>query len=121
MKRRGLIILISDLLDDADKVMRGLKLFRHRKHEVIVFHVLDPFEVNFPFENEVILKDMETGEEVPAVPWDIRREYRSQVAAWISRYRSVLRQSGIDYVPVNTQTTFDVALFSYLEKRQRMG
>jgi len=121
VKRRGLIIVISDLLDDADKVVRGLKLFRHRKHEVIVFHVLDPFEVNFPFENEVILKDMETGEEVPAVPWDIRREYKSQVAAWISRYRSVLRQSGIDYVPINTQTTFDVALFSYLEKRQRMG
>lgn len=121
VKRRGLIIVISDLLDDADKVVRGLKLFRHRKHEVIVFHVLDPFEVNFPFENEVILKDMETGEEVPAVPWDIRRDYRSQVAAWISRYRSVLRQSGIDYIPINTQTTFDVALFSYLEKRQRMG
>jgi len=111
----------DQLLDDAEKVVRGLKLFRHRKHEVIVFHVLDPFEVNFPFENEVILKDMETGEEVPAVPWDIRREYRSQVASWISRYRSVLRQSGIDYVPINTETTFDVALFSYLEKRQRMG
>ena len=121
VKRRGLIIVISDLLDDAEKVVRGLKLFRHRKHEVIVFHVLDPYEVNFPFETEVILKDMETGEEVPAVPWDIRREYRSQVASWISRYRSVLRQSGIDYVPINTETTFDVALFSYLEKRQRMG
>ena len=121
VKRRGLIIVISDLLDDEDKVIRGLKLFRHRKHEVIVFHILDPYEVNFPFENEVILKDMETGEEVPAVPWDIRREYRGQVASWISRYRSVLRQSGIDYVPINTQTTFDVALFSYLEKRQRMG
>ena len=121
VKRRGLIIVISDLLDDEDNVIRGLKLFRHRKHEVIVFHILDPYEISFPFENEVILKDMETGEEVPAVPWDMRREYRSRVSSWISRYRSVLRQSGIDYVPINTQTTFDVALFSYLEKRQRMG
>ncbi len=121
VRRRGLIIVISDLLDDEQDVVRGLKLFRHRKHEVIVFHVLDPYEVRFPFESEVILKDMETGEEVPAVPWDIRREYRSQVSAWISRYRSVLRQSGIDYVPINTETPFDVALFSYLEKRQRMG
>jgi uncharacterized protein (DUF58 family) len=121
VKRRGLIILISDLLDDEERVIRGLKLFRHMKHEVIVFHVLDPYEVGFPFEHEVILRDLETGEEVPAVPWEIRREYRGRVASWIDRYRTVLRQSGIDYVPVNTSTTFDVALFSYLEKRQRLG
>jgi uncharacterized protein (DUF58 family) len=121
VKRRGLIILISDLLDDEEKVVRGLKLFRHRKHEVIVFHVLDPYEVSFPFEHEVILKDMETGEEIPAVPWEVRREYRERVASWINRYRTVLRQSGIDYVPIRTSTTFDVALFSYLEKRQRLG
>ncbi len=121
VRRRGLIILISDLLDDEEKVIRGLKLFRHRKHEVIVFHVLDPYEVSFPFEHEVILKDMETGEEIPAIPWEVRKEYRERVAAWINRYRTILRQSGIDYVPVRTSTTFDVALFSYLEKRQRLG
>lgn len=121
VKRRGLIILISDLLDDEDRVIRGLKLFRHRKHEVIVFHVLDPYEVMFPFEHEVILRDMETGDEVPAVPWEIRREYRGRVASWIDRYRTLLRQSGIDYVPIQTSSTFDVALFSYLEKRQRLG
>lgn len=121
VKRRGLIILISDLLDDEERVVRGLKLFRHRKHEVIVFHVLDPYEVAFPFEHEVILRDMETDDEVPAVPWEIRSEYRERVASWIDRYRTVLRQSGIDYVPVKTSTTFDVALFSYLEKRQRLG
>jgi len=119
--RRGLIILISDLLDDEQSVVRGLKLFRHRKHEVIVFHVLDPYEVSFPFEHEVILRDLETREEVPAVPWEIRREYVQRVAAWIDRYRTVLRQSGIDYVPVKTSTPFDVALLSYLEKRQRLG
>jgi uncharacterized protein (DUF58 family) len=121
VKRRGLIILISDLLDDEERVIRGLKLFRHMKHEVIVFHVLDPYEVTFPFEHEVILRDMETGEEIPAVPWEIRREYRGRVGSWIDRYRTVLRQSGIDYVPIKTSTTFDVALFSYLEKRQRLG
>ena len=119
--RRGLIILISDLLDDEARVVRALKLFRHRKHEVIVFHVLDPYEVTFPFEHEVILRDLETQEEVPAVPWEIRREYVRRVAAWIDHYRTVLRQSGIDYVPVRTSTSFDVALFSYLEKRQRLG
>jgi uncharacterized protein (DUF58 family) len=121
VKRRGLIILISDLLDDPDRVIRGLKLFRHRKHEVIVFHVLDPYEITFPFDREVILRDLETDEEVPAVPWEIRAEYRQKVASWISQYRTVLRQSGIDYVPISTATTFDVALFSYLEKRQRLG
>jgi uncharacterized protein (DUF58 family) len=121
VRRRGLVILISDLLDDEEKVVRGLKLFRHRKHEVIVFHVLDPYEVTFPFEHEVILRDMETGEEIPAVPWEVRKDYRERVTSWIDRYRTVLRQSGIDYVPVRTSTSFDVALFSYLEKRQRLG
>jgi uncharacterized protein (DUF58 family) len=121
VRRRGLVILISDLLDEEDRVIRGLKLFRHRKHEVIVFHVLDPYEVTFPFEHEVILRDMETGEEIPAVPWEVRKEYRESVGSWIDRYRTVLRQSGIDYVPIRTSTPFDVALFSYLEKRQRLG
>jgi uncharacterized protein (DUF58 family) len=119
--RRGLVILVSDLLDDYESVVRGLKLFRHRKHEVIVFHVLDPYEVTFPFEHEVILRDLETAEEVPAVPWEIRREYVKRVASWIDRYRTVLRQSGIDYVPLRTSTTYDVALLSYLEKRQKLG
>ncbi|MFZ1946403.1 MAG: DUF58 domain-containing protein [bacterium] len=119
--RRGLVILVSDLLDDYESVVRGLKLFRHRKHEVIVFHVLDPYEVTFPFEHEVILRDLETSEEVPAVPWEIRREYVRRVASWIDRYRVVLRQSGIDYVPLRTSTTYDVALLSYLEKRQKLG
>ena len=121
IKRRGLIILISDLLDDQDRVLRGLKLFRHRKHEVIVFHVLDPYEVSFPFEHEVILRDLETGEEVPTVPWELAREYRQRVSEWMNRYSTSLRLSGIDYVPLRTSTTFDVALFSYLEKRHRIG
>jgi hypothetical protein len=69
----------------------------------------------------VILRDLETAEEVPAVPWEIRREYVKRVASWIDRYRTVLRQSGIDYVPLRTSTTYDVALLSYLEKRQKLG
>lgn len=121
IKRRGLIILISDLLDDQERVLKGLKLFRHRKHEVIVFHVLDPYEVSFPFEHEVILKDLETGEEVPTVPWEFGREYRQRVSAWINRYSASLGMSRIDYVPLKTSTPFDVALFSYLEKRHRLG
>jgi uncharacterized protein (DUF58 family) len=117
----SLAYLMLKQQDSVGLLVFDTKLFRHRKHEVIVFHVLDPFEVSFPFEHEVILKDMETGEEIPAVPWEVRKEYREKVAAWINRYRTVLRQSGIDYVPVRTSTTFDVALFSYLEKRQRLG
>ncbi len=121
VKRRGLIIVISDLLDDVEGVIRGLKLFRHMKNEVIVFHILDPYEVDFPFEEELILRDMETREEIPAVPWEMREEYRKSIASWINSFRFILRQSGIDYVPIKTSTPFDVALFSYLEKRQRIG
>jgi uncharacterized protein (DUF58 family) len=121
IKRRGLIILISDLFDDPDKVINGLKHFRHKKHEVIVFHVLDPKERNFAFPELAIFKDLETNEELMTSPWQIRKEYTERFKALVSKYTLECRESLIDYVLLDTSVSFDYALFSYLSKRQRLG
>lgn len=120
IKRRGLIILLSDLWDDPSRVLAGLKHFRHRKHEVIVFHILDPAEREFNFPEEALFKDMETGEEISTLPWQIRSEYQRTLNAHVDRYRRECRQAFVDYVPINTATPYDYALFSYLGKRARL-
>ncbi len=120
IKRRGLIIVISDLFDDPTKVLAGLRHFRHRKHEVLVFHILDPSERSFDFPAEAIFKDMETGEEISTLPWQIKAEYQRSVGAHMDRFRRECRDAFIDYVPIDTAVPYDYALFSYLSKRQRL-
>jgi len=120
IKRRGLIILLSDLFDQPEEIISGLKHFRHKKHEVIVFHILDPKERSFAFENEAIFKDLETNEEIMTSPWQIRKEYQERLKELLNRYTLECRDSMIDYVLLDTSVPFDRALFSYLNKRQRL-
>jgi uncharacterized protein (DUF58 family) len=120
IKRRGLIIVLSDLWDDPSRVLAGLKHFRHRKHEVIVFHILDPTEREFNFPEEALFRDMETGEEISTLPWQIRSEYQRTMNAHVDRYRREGRQAFVDYVPLDTSIRYDSALFSYLGKRARL-
>lgn len=120
IKRRGLIILLSDLFEQPEEIISGLKHFRHKKHEVIVFHILDPKERSFAFENEAIFKDLETNEEIMTSPWQIRKEYQERLKELLNRYTLECRESMIDYVLLDTSVPFDRALFSYLNKRQRL-
>lgn len=120
IKRRGLIVVLSDLWDDPSRILTGLKHFRHRKHEVIVFHILDPAERDFTFAEEALFKDLETGEEISTLPWQIRSEYQRTMSAHIDRFRRECRQSFVDYVPLDTAIPYDYALFSYLGKRGRL-
>lgn len=121
MRRRGLVILISDLLDEPERVLPGLRHFRHLKHEVIVFHVLDPAEAEFRFDADATFRDMETGDLMTTEPFAIRGDYINAVEEWRARLRRECAESRIDYVPVLTSTPYDRALFSYLEKRKKLG
>jgi len=121
IKRRSLIVVFSDLLDDPDQVLTALKHFRHQKHEVIVFHILDPMEIHFDFKKDAQFIDMESGEKIQTQPWHIRDAYRDQVQDFISRYKRECREHRIDYVPIETSQPFDTALFHYLAKRKRIG
>lgn len=119
--KRGLIVLISDLFDDPGEVLMGLKHFRHKRHEVIVFHILDPQEMEFNFPNRTRFRDMETGAVMTTEPWHVRREYRRQMEKFVADYRNKCRQHNIDYVHITTDRPLDLALSEYLLKRRRVG
>jgi len=121
IERRGLIVVLSDLMDDPDRVLAGLKHFRHRKHEVLVFHILDPRERDFLFGRKARFVDLETGEEIATEAWHIQRAYRERMDALIHKFRRDCREHFIDYVGVDTSQDFDAALFGYLAKRKRLG
>lgn len=121
IRRRGLVILISDLMDDPDDVLMALRYFRHKKHEVVVFHLLDPKEVHFDFDKEARFEDLETDDHIVAQPWRIQQEYTEEIDRWRAKYRRVCRENLIDYNFIDTSTPYDVALLSYLSKRSRLG
>jgi uncharacterized protein (DUF58 family) len=119
LSKRGMVVLISDLLDDAEAVIRGLKHFHFRGTDVIVFHVLDPDEIEFPFERATRFEDLETRDEVMAVPAVVRGHYVKEMSALIDRYRRDLGAAGIDYHLLRTSEPLELALLSYLSTRAR--
>jgi len=86
----------------------------------VVFHLLDPDEVDFPYTDGTTFVDLENGARLTTEPWEIARRYRARLAAWTERYRRQCREHRIDYVRVDTRTPFDQALLAYLEKRARL-
>jgi uncharacterized protein (DUF58 family) len=119
IRKRGMVVLISDLLDDPDRVLEGLKHFRYRGTEVIVFQILDPAELNFPFEQVARFRDVETSEEVLAVPATVRPMYLQAIRDLQERYRRELQLAGIDYVMLETSVPLETGLMSYLMTRRR--
>jgi uncharacterized protein (DUF58 family) len=120
IKRRGLVIVISDLFDKPESVMTALKHFRHKGHEVVVMQVLDPLERSFAFDGDAIFKDLETHEELMTQPWHIQKAYQQSMQEFLDFYKRHCRENNIDYVMLDTSTPFDKALFQYLNKRKRM-
>jgi uncharacterized protein (DUF58 family) len=119
IRKRGLVVLISDLLDEPGRVLEGLKHFRYRGTEVIVFHLLDPAELLFPFERAARFRDTETASEVLAVPDAVRPQYLAAVTGLIERYKRELRLCGIDYTLLDTSVPLETGLMSYLMTRKR--
>jgi uncharacterized protein (DUF58 family) len=119
LTKRGLVVLISDLLDDADAVIRGLKHFQYRGSDVLVFHVLDADELEFPFDRTATFEDLESGDEIVAVPGAVRQHYLKQLGALIDRYRRELGAARIDYQLLSTAEPLEMALLAYLSTRSR--
>ena len=119
LSKRGMVVLISDLLDDPERVVRGLRHFRFRGTDVIVFHVLDPDELEFPFDRATRFEDMESGAEVMAVPALVRGQYVSAINGLVDRYKRDLGAAGIDYHLVRTDQPLELALLAYLSTRGR--
>jgi uncharacterized protein (DUF58 family) len=120
IKRRALVIVLSDLLDDPDALVGALKHFRHRKHEVVVMQVLDPAEVTFPFDDVTRIEDMENGREITGDADAFRRQYLEELARFLDRLRAGCQGAQIDYVVARTDQRFDLFLGTYLARRQAM-
>ncbi len=120
IKRRALVLVISDLFDEPQEVIKSLRSFRARKHEIIVFQIIDPYELTFPFNESAIFQDMETDESLTIEPGAIRDSYQKKFKEFLNYYQQAMHESHIDYELINTTQTFDKALFAYLQKRARL-
>jgi uncharacterized protein (DUF58 family) len=118
LKRRGLLVLVSDLYDDGESVEAELRRAIRIGHEVAVFHVLAPDEVNMPFRHDVELEDMETGRRV-LTSGAARQSYRLEFDRFLERWRTTCATYGIDYHRVTTDLPLDACLRDYLRRRTR--
>ena len=121
INKRGLVIIISDLLDEPENVLNGLKHFRHRKQEVILFHILDRNELEFEFNSRTKFVDMESGDEITTDPWQVKNDYKNIILDLQKYYKRNCRLNKIDYVPLFTDDNLDKGLNEYFNKRQRLG
>ena len=119
LSKRSLAVLISDLLDDPDEVVRGLKHLRFRGTDVIVFQVLDPHEIHFPFKGAARFTDLESADEITTDPASVRDAYLRAIGDLRERYEKELRSQGIDFLTLDTSKPLDFALLAYLDARAR--
>lgn len=118
--RRGLVIVVSDLFGDPDEILRAFQHFRYRKHEVIVLHVMAQEEFTFPFNGESQFRDLEDSANLVQLDAGaLRADYLDRVRRFVRRLEIGCGRMRIDYVPVCTRDSFDVALTDYLARRRR--
>ncbi len=121
LKNRSLVMIFSDLLIDESSLITALHRLRHRGHDVILFHILDEAEVSFPFHGICEMLDPETNEELKIDADGYRADYLAQIKEYRDNLARQCRDSGIDYVPLDTSMQFDAALIEYLHSRRARG
>jgi hypothetical protein len=119
-KRRGILLLISDFYDEPDAILEAIKPLRFLGNDLIVFHVLDPQELDFEFDDASSFEDLETRDQVPVVPQSFREQYRSLIREHINALTTKFSEQRIDYALLKTSEPLDRALFSYLSSREKL-
>lgn len=117
LTHRSLVLIVSDLFDDVDSIIKGLRHMRYKKHEVVVFQVLDPAEIEFPFEEVTLFKGMEEAGELLTEPRALRDAYLQQVREFTDKLSRACRGMDVDFAQINTGEGLDVALSQYLAGR----
>jgi uncharacterized protein (DUF58 family) len=118
MKKRGIFILFSDLMDNADVIISKLRHLRSRRHEIVLFHVLDRDEISFPFDDTTMFRDLEDQSEIVTDAYSLRAEYLKRFRQLVGTFRSALRKSGIDYLIADTSMPLETNLRSFFTRRQ---
>src|SRR6185369_10192144 len=117
VNRRALVFLLSDMFDEVPEILAGFKHLRHKRHEVILWHILDEAELNFPFQEATLFRGLEQYPELLTDPRSLRRSYLEQVRTFVTDLQRGCREQNVDYVQLRTDTNLGVALSSYLAHR----
>ncbi len=120
IRRRGIVVVISDLYEEPEKVMSGLRHLAFRGNDVIVFQILDPNELRFDFPDAAQFVDMETRSEMHVIPDYIRQEYRKVLTSQIAQFEKECRKDRMDFMLIDTSQPLDSALFGYLVRREQL-
>ena len=121
LHHRGIILLLSDFYEEPEQVIDSVRHLRARGHDVIVFHLLDPAELEFPFETTVSFRDLESQKMIPVVPDELADEYRALIVEHTEELSRLFTGSRIDYTVLDTSKPLDYALFRYLSSREKMA
>ncbi len=117
-QRRGLIVLISDLLDDPEELISGLHHFRHNGHEVLVFQLMDPREIDFAFSRESRFEELESGKTITASPWQVKDAYKEEMDNFLETLKMGCSRHKVNHHLLTTETPLDKALITFLNLRQ---
>jgi len=126
LNHRSLVVILTDLFENVDQhenLISALKHLRHRKHEVLLFNIMEKRserELDFP-DHRFLLEDMETGSEIEVLPAQVREDYKRKVAEYTHRFKMACSEFQIDFEEIDTQSSFDLALLAYLNKRKNLG
>ncbi len=120
IRKRGLIIVISDLFDEKEKIVSALKQLKYKKNEVIVFQLLDPAELNLDYDSDVTFVDMETDEEISTQPYQIKTAYKKEIEKFNYELKTEMLNYGIEYHLITTDSPFDEALLKYFILRNKL-
>jgi uncharacterized protein (DUF58 family) len=121
IKKRSLCILFSDLLDEPEKIIKSINVMKAKKHEFIVFQILDRKELDFSYHGESVFKDMENSKTIQADPESLRVFYKDKFDRFLASYKNGFASHNIDYFQVTTDVPYDKALTEYLEKRKKLS
>jgi len=120
-RRKGIVFVISDLFDDRETVAKALRRIRHEGHEVVVLHIMDHDELDFPFDGMVRFEGLEGGQEALCHPRSVRATYLKEVESFLTHTEATCRGAGIDYFRLDTRPPVDVGLSAYLLKREHLA
>jgi uncharacterized protein (DUF58 family) len=121
VRRRSVVVLVSDLYEDPERVVDAVTLLRGKGNDVVVFHVLDPVELEFPFDEAATFQDLESGDLLPVIPGEQRAKYQALMQAHVVELRRRMVEQGVEYTLLDTSVPLDRALFAYLADRHRMA
>ena len=119
LKRRGIVVIVSDFYDEVDKIVSSIKHLRSKGNDVIIFHILDEFELNFPFESMTEFVDLETTKKLNVIPQYLRKEYLQLIQSHVEALEREFNAIGVDYTLMNSSQPLDVGLFRYLARRSK--